>query len=590
MARILYAASPIPSAGWLFDGLCGSQGVEACRFLPLDPRQAAQRVARQACRLAQEEGLQTLLVHPRAGSRLEFCPRPSQIQAICRQAAQAGLRQAVLLSSTAIYPPSHHHPGHVGETHRLRRAENALSQAWKRIEQAFLEPCRDFAITAAVLRCCQLAGPIAEGHLGDLLSRRLAVTATGFDPSLQLLHGEDLLEALRQAMLQGAEGIYNVAPQGVIPLRKALRLTGSRRLPVPYSLQQALRWLLTPLGMAAHRSHSEYLRYSHTASAEKIEMDLGFRPRYTSHQAVESLTGRKPRLKGSQRGHDKFGMDRDYIQAYGRTLFRLLHKAYWRIEERGLLHIPARGRAVLVGVHRGFMPWDAVMLLHSIVQHKRRYPRFLIHPCLVKFPCLANYMTKLGGIPANQQNADWVLQQDEIVGIYPEGIRGAFSMYREAYKLGNFGRHDFVRIALRNRAPLVPVVTVGSAEIYPILGRIDWRWFKRLSEWPFLPITPTFPWMPLPLPSKWHTRFLPPLHIEKEFPPEAADDPEAVEKISARVRDLMHQAMQEMLSQRRSAFFGSIFDEGDREADSSTADVQPSVAAAVPLRGERRSF
>jgi len=132
-------------------------------------------------------------------------------------------------------------------------------------------------------------------------------------------------------------------------------------------------------------------------------------------------------------------------------------------------------------------------------------------------------------------------------------------MYDKAYTLGKFGRNEYVRMALRNRAPILPFVTVGSAEIYPIFKRLDWAWFKRYTEWPFVPVT-----VPFPLPSKWHTQFLPPIHIEEEYGPEAADDPRAVRRISLEVRQRMQAAIDEMLLRRKSIFFGTIFDDAPR--------------------------
>jgi 1-acyl-sn-glycerol-3-phosphate acyltransferase len=246
-------------------------------------------------------------------------------------------------------------------------------------------------------------------------------------------------------------------------------------------------------------------------------------------------------------------MDPSYIARYCRHLFHLLHQYYWRIEVEGLEHVPARGRGVLVGMHRGFMPFDGVMALYALVRRAGRIPRFLIHPSLSKFPFLADFMAKLGGIMACQENADYVLQRDELLGVFPEGIRGAFRPYTRAYTLGKFGRDEFVRMALRNRAPLLPFVTVGSAEIFPIVGRIDWSAFKRYTEWPFLPIT-----VPFPLPSKWHTQFLPPIHVEATYPPEAAEDPDVVRLISLDVRKRMQAAIDDMRSRRRSIFFGAL--------------------------------
>jgi 1-acyl-sn-glycerol-3-phosphate acyltransferase len=170
-------------------------------------------------------------------------------------------------------------------------------------------------------------------------------------------------------------------------------------------------------------------------------------------------------------------------------------------------------------------------------------------------------MIKLGGMIACQENADWVLANEGMLGMFPEGIQGAFTMYRDAYKLGRFGRDEYVKMALRNRAPIAPFVTVGSAEIYPILARVNSKLVRRVAEWPFLPITPTFPLPGLPLPSKWHTWFLEPLPVQLRYPPEAADDPATVREISREVRGRMEEAIHEMLRRRRSIFRGSVFAE-----------------------------
>lgn len=161
---------------------------------------------------------------------------------------------------------------------------------------------------------------------------------------------------------------------------------------------------------------------------------------------------------------DEFGMDRDYIESWGKTLFNFLCRYYWRIETRGLENVPLQGRAILVGTHRGFMPWDAIMTLHLIVRNRGRVPRFLCHPGLLKFPVIANFITRMGGVLACRENAERILAADELLGILPEGVEGAFSLYRDAYKLASFGRDDFVKMALRHHAPIVPFVIVGNAE------------------------------------------------------------------------------------------------------------------------------
>jgi 1-acyl-sn-glycerol-3-phosphate acyltransferase len=184
-----------------------------------------------------------------------------------------------------------------------------------------------------------------------------------------------------------------------------------------------------------------------------------------------------------------------------------------------------------------------------------------MHPALIKFPFLAPFLTNLGGIIACQENADRVLGSDELLGIFPEGIRGAFRPYREAYSIHGFGRSDFVKMALRHQAPIIPFVILGTAEMFPILAKVEWSWWKRNTEWPFFPITPTFPLLPIPLPTKWHLQILPPVPIHESYPPEAADDARVVRRIGSEVRDRMQEALDAMRRRRRSIFFGSIFED-----------------------------
>ncbi|HVR10880.1 MAG TPA: 1-acyl-sn-glycerol-3-phosphate acyltransferase [Thermoanaerobaculia bacterium] len=483
------------------------------------------------------------------------------------RAGDGGLPRVVLVSSAAAVSPGHHHPGWSAESERPP-GRNPIARAWLDLEALAAKclgslPPEEPPATPEliVLRPAAVAAADGEDELCRVLRGRAALVPAGFDPTVQLLSPDDLAAAVEHALERGAgkPGIYHVAPAGALPLRAALRLAGARRL---------------PLGVLGGAGRLDYLRHSSTVSGGKIERELGFAPRSSSAAAIVAELAPRGGRNGKRAAggppaaadlaglpdFDPYGQDKRYIAAYGRTLFRFLHDAYWRIEHEGLGNVPREGRAVLTGIHRGFMPWDGVMALHLIARELGRHPRFLIHPCLVKFPFLANYMTKLGGLLACQENADWVLENDELLGMFPEGIQGAFTMYRDAYRLGKFGRDEYVKMALRQGAPIVPFVTVGSAEIYPILGRIDSKLVRRVAEWPFLPLAPNFPLPGLPLPSKWHTRFLEPLPVGEQHPPEAAEDPEVVRAISREVRARMEAAIRDMLARRKSIFRGAIFD------------------------------
>jgi 1-acyl-sn-glycerol-3-phosphate acyltransferase len=562
----------VPAGGRAVSGTGGGGAAYAAAFAgapmaPMDGAGAWDAVVYRPLRRADSPALPDL-----ADAGAFFSAFAAAARAATAGGGHAGdrLPRVVLVSSAAAVSPTHHHPGYSAEAERPP-GHNPIARAWLDLEALAAKSLGSLALNdppgtpeLIVLRPAAVAVRDGEDALCRALRSRAAMVPAGFDPTVQLLSPDDLAAAVECALRRGAgkPDVYHVAPAGAMPLRAALRLAGARRL---------------PLGLLGGGGRLDYLRHSSTVSGSKIERELGFTPRAGSAAAVAAeLAPRGGRTvnpaaadSGGVPDFDPFGQDKKYIAAYGRTLFRFLHDAYWRIEYEGLENVPSQGRAVLTGVHRGFMPWDGVMALHLIARELGRHPRFLIHPCLIKFPFLANYMTKLGGINACQENADWVLGNDELLGMFPEGIQGAFTMYRDAYRLGKFGRDEYVKMALRQSAPIVPFVTVGSAEIYPILGRVDSKLVRRVAEWPFLPLAPNFPLPGLPLPSKWHTRFLEPLPVGEQHPPAAAEDPEVVRAISREVRARMEAAIAEMLARRKSIFRGAIFDRSRAAASAS---------------------
>jgi 1-acyl-sn-glycerol-3-phosphate acyltransferase len=184
-----------------------------------------------------------------------------------------------------------------------------------------------------------------------------------------------------------------------------------------------------------------------------------------------------------------------------------------------------------------------------------RHPRFLALNWAFDLPWISSALRKVGGVVASPYNALRLLEQDHLVAVFPEGVKGTGKPFSERYRLQRFGRGGFVEIALRAGAPIVPVAVVGSEEIYPKLGDIPP--LARMLGAPFFPVTPTFPWLgPLgvvPLPSKWRIEFLEPIETG-HLGPEAAADRAVVLELSEQVRDAIQQALYSNLVRRGPAF------------------------------------
>lgn len=253
---------------------------------------------------------------------------------------------------------------------------------------------------------------------------------------------------------------------------------------------------------------------------------------------------------------DEWGFDEGFADAV-LPLFEMMYDRWWRVEALGVPNVPAHGRALLVANHAGVLPWEAAMIAVAVLREHPlpRHVRFLVLRWVIDQPWLSTAVRKLGGAVASPYNAIRLLEQDQLVTVFPEGARALGKDWSERYRLQRFGRGGFVEIALRAGAPIVPVAVVGSEEIYPKLA--DLRPLAKLVGAPYFPITPTFPVLgPLgavPLPSRWRIEFCDPIETAS-LGPEAADDRRLVLELAERVRETIQERLLTGVLERGSAF------------------------------------
>jgi 1-acyl-sn-glycerol-3-phosphate acyltransferase len=272
-------------------------------------------------------------------------------------------------------------------------------------------------------------------------------------------------------------------------------------------------------------------------------------------EARDSLDAVVRRL-GGRYDEDEWGLDEElYETAF--PLLDFLYERWWRVDVEGVMNVPSHGRALLVANHAGILPWDAVMIGVALQREHPlpRHPRFLVLDWAFELPYVSVAIRKLGGVSASPYNAIRLLEQDELVTVFPEGASATEKMYRDRYRLQRFGRGGFVEIALRTGAPIVPVAVVGSEEIYPRIA--DVPLLARLVRAPFFPLTPTFPLLGpagvVPLPSHWRIEFGEPIDVSR-FGPEGAADRGLVFELSESVREIVQGKVYENLVKRGPAF------------------------------------
>jgi 1-acyl-sn-glycerol-3-phosphate acyltransferase len=268
-----------------------------------------------------------------------------------------------------------------------------------------------------------------------------------------------------------------------------------------------------------------------------------------------SFLRRLARLRLLQRSDqvDDFGLDPAY-EAGVRPIFEKLCNDYFRTQVDGMQYVPATGRAILVGNHSGTLPWDGIMLRTALRLHhaSRRDMRWLVEDHVFHAPFLGTFVNRIGAVRACQENAERLLERETLLAVFPEGIKGIAKPYADRYKLQRFGRGGYVRLALRTGAPVIPVAIVGAEEANPLLYKVNA--FAKSVGLPFIPVTPTFPWLgPLgiaPLPSRWRIAFGPPIREIARHDADAANDEVLVHELNECVRASVRALLDDALRRR----------------------------------------
>lgn len=268
-----------------------------------------------------------------------------------------------------------------------------------------------------------------------------------------------------------------------------------------------------------------------------------------------------PRKKAAPRNKefkpDEFGLDPNFVW-YLRPFFEFLYHHYFRVSTVGIKNIPIKEPAVIVANHAGSLPYDGVMVNLAVYNKhpKKRGVRFLVHDFAFELPVLGKFIERAGGVRASPKNAQMLLKNGQLILVFPEGIKGIGKPYEKKYKLQQFGKGGFIRIAIRSKVPIIPTAIIGSEEIHPIV--YSSQVIGKSLGVPFFPLTPTFPWLgPLglvPLPTKWKIIFGKPIYLDNVKPADAEND-ELVMKLAEDIRKKIQKTINAALSKRKSIWF-----------------------------------
>ncbi len=252
-------------------------------------------------------------------------------------------------------------------------------------------------------------------------------------------------------------------------------------------------------------------------------------------------------LDDAGHGFDPLGLSREGL-AQGVWATRLLYERYFRVRSHGHANIPAEGPAILASNHSGMLPLDGMMLALDVLRWSA--PARTLRPILDHFvpglPFVSTFFARAGAIGGSRGNVRYALEHDQLLLIFPEGTEGIGKPFWKRYQLQEW-RVGHVELAIRHRAPVVPVAVIGAEEQWPQIARLNG---VHVLGIPFLPIPAT----PLPMPVRYHIYYGEPLDFRDRLRPEDADDPALVAAAAAEVKEAVAALVARGLHEREGIF------------------------------------
>src|SRR4051812_5440760 len=199
--------------------------------------------------------------------------------------------KVVLLSSANLYGPRPDNPQFLTEDAPLLAAQR-FPQMRDLVEidhQVSTFLWRAQAVETVILRSVHIAGPVRNAPSNYLRIARPPVLL-GFDPMVQLIHYQDVADAIVTALAAGRRGIYNLAGPGEVPLSAVLAGPGRAPAQIPPPVAKPILQLAFRLGVSSFPvAELDFIRYVCMVDGRRAAAELGFRPRLGLRDTIHAV-------------------------------------------------------------------------------------------------------------------------------------------------------------------------------------------------------------------------------------------------------------------------------------------------------------
>jgi UDP-glucose 4-epimerase len=206
---------------------------------------------------------------------------------------QADVKQVLSVTSASLYGPWPDNPAWLSEEHEARGLPGVafFEEKINAERQLLAFQRRDNSRCVTILRPAWPIGPSSGSYIQRMLQSAIVPTVAGFDPLIQVLHEDDLMNAFLLAFRRPHCGLFNIASDGVLPLSYAIRQAGRLPLQLPWSLLRSytgLMWAFQQTELPPE--FLPFLKYSCIASSQKAQSLLGYKACFRIQDALADIS------------------------------------------------------------------------------------------------------------------------------------------------------------------------------------------------------------------------------------------------------------------------------------------------------------
>ena len=206
-------------------------------------------------------------------------------------------KQFIYFSSTTIYGAYPDNPIWLNEN-SLIRPKSRFQYAVDKAKSEFLIEkfaSNNRSLKILILRGCPVMGPNANNFISRAFQKPLLIGLRNYDPPMQFIHEDDVVNLMEFAMLNEISGTYNIAGEGTITWSEMAILIRAKMISLPaflLSLLTEISWQ-TRIQSESNSSGLDFIKYRWTASTQKLKETLNYQFIHSSHSAWKTFCDKK---------------------------------------------------------------------------------------------------------------------------------------------------------------------------------------------------------------------------------------------------------------------------------------------------------